>query len=186
MTKTNYSVRYNKSIVILHWLMLLLMIAVYSFIELRVLFAKGTEPRELMKTVHYMLGLTVLASVIVRIYFRASSTAPVIEPELSKLAKYVSKVMHIVLYALMIGMPIAGWLMLSAAGKVIPFFGLELPPLIAENKDLADTIKGIHKTAGNTGYFLIAGHALAGLYHHYVKRDNVLKRMQLGKPSEQS
>jgi cytochrome b561 len=112
MTKTNYSARYSKSIVILHWLMLLLMIAAYSFIELRVLFPKGTEPRELMKTVHYMLGLTVLALVLVRIYFRASSTTPAIEPELSKLAKYVSTTMHLVLYALMIGMPIAGWLML--------------------------------------------------------------------------
>jgi superoxide oxidase len=121
VTKTNDSVRYTKSIIILHWLMLLLMIAVYSFIELRVLFAKGTEPRELMKTVHYMLGLTVLASVFVRIYFRAFSAAPAIEPELSKLAKYVSTTMHLVLYALMIGMPIAGWLMLSAAGKTSHF-----------------------------------------------------------------
>ena len=184
MTKTNYSVRYNKSIVILHWLMLLLMIAVYSFIELRVLFPKGTEPRELMKTVHYMLGLTVLALVLIRIYFRASSTAPAIQPEPSRPAQYLSKAMHLILYALMIGMPIAGWLMLSAAGKTIPFFGLTLPALVAENKDLADTIKELHKTAGNIGYFLIAGHALAGLYHHYIKRDNVLKRMQLGKSGE--
>jgi len=74
-------------------------------------------------------------------------------------------------------MPIAGWLILSAAGKPIPFYGLELPPLIAHNKGLAVTIKELHETAGSVGYFLIAGHALAGLYHHYIKHDNTLTRM---------
>ena len=45
--------------------------------------------------------------------------------------------MHLALYLLMIGMPLAGWLILSAAGKPIPFFGLELPALIGPNKELA-------------------------------------------------
>jgi cytochrome b561 len=77
----------------------------------------------------------------------------------------------------MIGMPIAGWLILSAAGKPIPFFGLELPPLIAENKELSKSIKSLHETAGSIGYFLIGIHAIAGLFHHYVVKDNTLKRI---------
>jgi cytochrome b561 len=181
MTKINHSVRYSKPVVILHWLMLLLMVGVYAFIELKGLFAKGTPPRELMKTMHFMLGLTVFIFVLVRIYFRLNSTTPVIVPAPNRLMQSVSKTMHLVLYALMIAMPIAGWLLLSAAGKPIPFYGLELPPLIAKNKELAHTIKEWHETAGSAGYFLIAGHALAGLYHHYIKRDNVLTRMLLSK-----
>jgi cytochrome b561 len=173
--------RYSQSVVILHWLMLLLFIAVYAFIELRELFPKGTEPRELMKTLHYMFGLSVLALVGFRIYFKLTSHKPAIEPAPSSISKLLSQTMHVVLYGLMIAMPIAGWLMLSAAGKTIPFFGLELPPLIAENKNLADTIKDLHKTAGTVGYYLIGAHALAGLYHHYVRRDNTLKRMSIFK-----
>lgn len=177
MTTPNHSARYSKPVIILHWLMLLLMVGVYGFIELKGLFAKGTPPRELMKTLHFMLGLTVFLFVLVRIYFRASSATPAIQPAPSPLTQYGSQAMHVALYALMIGMPIAGWLILSAAGKPIPFYGLELPPLIAKNKQLAGTIKELHETAGSAGYFLIAGHALAGLYHHYIKRDNVLTRM---------
>jgi cytochrome b561 len=77
----------------------------------------------------------------------------------------------------MIGMPLAGWLILSSAGKPVPFFGLELPALIAENKDLSKQIKEIHETVGQLGYFLIGLHALAALFHHYILRDNTLYRM---------
>lgn len=179
MTNPQNAARYSKPVVILHWLMLLLMVGVYAFIELKVLFVKGTPPRELMKTIHFTLGLKVFLFVLMRIYFRVSSATPAIQPALNPMTHYVSTAMHLALYALMIGMPIAGWLILSAAGKPIPFYGLELPPLIAKNKELAKTIKELHETAGSVGYFLIAGHALAGLFHHYIKRDNTLTRMLL-------
>jgi cytochrome b561 len=67
--------------------------------------------------------------------------------------------------------------MLSAAGKPIPFFGLELPPLIGENKELAKTIKEVHETGGTVGYYLIGLHTAAALFHHYLVRDNTLRRM---------
>ena len=61
--------------------------------------------------------------------------------------------MHVALYALMIGMPLAGWLILSAEGKPIPFFGLQLPALISENRPLAKLIEEVHETVGTLGYF---------------------------------
>ena len=89
----------------------------------------------------------------------------------------VAKLTHLALYAIMIGMPLLGWLVLSAAGKPIPFFGLELPALIGQNKPLASQLKDIHEVVGTAGYFLIAAHAAAALFHHYVQRDNTLLRM---------
>ena len=77
----------------------------------------------------------------------------------------------------MIGMPIGGWLILSAEGDPVPFFGLELPALVSPDKALAEQIEEIHETVGTIGYWLIGLHALAALYHHYVKRDNTLRRM---------
>lgn len=77
----------------------------------------------------------------------------------------------------MIGMPIAGWLILSGEGKSIPFFGFNLPALMAENKPLAETIEEVHKTAGVVGYYLVGLHMFAGLFHHYVQKDNTLQRM---------
>ncbi|MFO6255884.1 cytochrome b, partial [Pseudomonas aeruginosa] len=71
----------------------------------------------------------------------------------------------------------AACLTLSTAGKPIPFFGLELPPLVDKNPDLAGQIKEWHETIGNAGYFLIGLHAAAALFHHFVSRDNTLVRM---------
>jgi len=77
----------------------------------------------------------------------------------------------------MIVMPLVGWLLLSAEGKPIPFFGLHLPALIGKSKYLADLIKEIHETGGTIGYFIIGLHAAAALCHHYFVRDNTLRRM---------
>lgn len=171
--------KYAAPVIVLHWLTLLLLIAVYSFIELRELFPKDSDPRNLLKSLHFMFGLTVLAVVCLRLFFRFSSRTPAIEPPPSPLVHRLGQAMHVVLYAFLLCMPLAGWLMLSAAGKPIPFFGLELPPLTGENEALAKSIKSVHTTAGSIGYLLIAAHALAGLYHHYIRRDNTLKRMLL-------
>jgi len=79
--------------------------------------------------------------------------------------------------ALSVGMPLAGWMLLSASGKPIPFFSLHLPALIHESKETASFIKEIHETGGTVGYVLIGLHAAAALFHHYVVRDNTLLRM---------
>ncbi len=79
----------------------------------------------------------------------------------------------------MIVLPLLGWVMLSAEGKAIPFFGLQLPALLGANEALAERTKEVHETLATLGYFLIGLHALAALFHHYVRRDNTLRRMRL-------
>lgn len=172
---TNY--RYGTLSIGLHWLMLLLMIAVYATIELREFYPKGSDPREALKTWHFMLGLSVLIFVSLRIYARVSSPTPRITPEPSPLQHLAAKLGHLALYAFMVGMPLLGWALLSAAGKPIPFFGLELPPLVAKDKELAGTLKEIHETVGVLGYYLIGIHVLAALYHHHIRKDDTMTRM---------
>jgi cytochrome b561 len=164
----------------LHWLMLLLLAAVYASMELRDIFPKGSALRDAMKTWHYMLGLSVFALVWLRLAARLLTPTPAITPALPPWQLRLSLAMHVALYLLMIIMPVLGWLLLSAGGKPIPFFGLELPALIAENKANADQIKEIHETFGTIGYVLIGLHATLALFHHYWLRDNTLKRMLPG------
>ena len=173
----NSTERYGSPSIGLHWFMLLLLIAVYACIELRGLFPKGSDPREALKIWHYMLGLSVFVLVWLRLLSNIIGHFPRIEPESPRWQKLSGRLMHVGLYALMIFMPLAGWLMLSAEGKPIPFFGLHLPALISESKSAAELIKEFHVTAGTVGYFLIGLHALAALFHHYVMRDNTLLRM---------
>lgn len=171
--------RYATLSIILHWVMFLMLVAVYACIELRELYPKGSEPREALKTWHFMLGLSVFVLVWARLLTRWLKPTPEITPALPKWQQLIANIMHIALYILMIGMPIGGWLILSGEGKNIPFWGLNLPALIAENKSLAKDIEEIHETAGTVGYYLIGLHTLAGLFHHYVQGDNTLKRMLL-------
>lgn len=170
--------RYNKVSITLHWLMVLLIAAVYALIELKGIYPRGSDPREAMKMWHFMLGLLVLLLVLVRIGVRLfSGKPPAILPTIAGWQAALAKLVHLALYALMLGLPLAGWFILSLSGKPIPFFGLELPAIAGENTDLAKTVKEIHETAGKVGYALIGIHALAALFHHYIQRDNTLKRM---------
>lgn len=170
-------VRYKAGVIWLHWLTLLLLIAVYACIETREFFPKGSVPREALKTWHFMLGLSVFVLVWPRILLRLFSVTPPIAPPIPAWQTMLSKIVHLALYAMMIGMPIGGWLILSAAGKPIPFFGLELPALVAPDKALAKSIEEIHKTVGNIALYVIALHAVAALFHHYIAHDNTLSRM---------
>ena len=177
MSWKNSASRYGSLSIGIHWLMLLLFVAVYGTVELHEVFEKGSDLREALMIWHFTLGMLVFVLIWVRLAARLSGPTPAIVPEPPGLQQLSSKLLHLALYALMIGMPLTGWLMLSAAGKPIPFFGLELPALIGENKGLARQIKELHEVMGTTGYFLIGLHAVAALYHHYIKRDNTLTRM---------
>jgi cytochrome b561 len=180
MNWRNSTDRYGSLSIGFHWLMLLLIVAVYACIELREFFPKGSDPREALKTWHYMLGLTVLVLVLLRLVVHIFGTIPDIKPDPPEWQKLSARIIHLALYVFMIGMPLAGWLILSAGGKPIPFFGLQLSALISESEPLAKLIKEIHKTAGTVGYFLIGLHAAAALFHHYIVRDNTLRRILPG------
>ena len=173
--------RYNAVSIALHWIMFLLIAATFTFIELRVLFEKGTEARDAMKMWHFMLGLSIFFLVWLRIVVRIFTPYPAIEPAPKAWQHKIAKAVHGILYLFMLGMPLGGWLILSGEGKPIPFFGLELPALIEPNKELAHSVEEIHETVGAIGYWLIGLHAAAALFHHYVIKDNTLTRMLPGK-----
>jgi cytochrome b561 len=177
MNTENSADRYATASIILHWLMLALLAAVYAAIELREFFPKGSGPREALKSWHFMLGLTVFVLVWVRIGARLLWRAPDQANDGRAWQHLAARAVHFALYALMIGMPMAGWVILSAEGKAVPFFGLELPPLTGRNEALGEQVEAMHKLAGTAGYWLIGIHASAVLFHNYLLRDGVLRRM---------
>ncbi len=177
MNWKNTTSRYGSLSIGIHWLMLLLFIAVYASINLRELYPKGSDLREALKTWHFMLGMLVFVLVWLRLAARLSGPTPGIQPQPPGWQQLSANLLHLALYLLMIGMPLTGWLLLSASGKPIPFFGLELPALVGENKGLAEQLKEIHEAVGTAGYYLIGLHTAAALYHHYIVRDNTLTRM---------
>ncbi len=177
MRSEKASGRYGSLLISLHWLMLLLIVAVYACIELRVLYPRGSEIREALKTWHFMLGMAIFALVWVRLLARFLRPAPAIVPQPPRWQLFVAHLTEFAIYVFMLVMPLLGWLILSGEGKPVPFFGIELPALIGANEALAKQLEEVHETIGNVGYFLIGIHAAAALAHHYLHHDNTLLRM---------
>lgn len=169
--------RYGSLSVGMHWLMLLLLVAVYACIELREFYPRGSDPREALKQWHFVLGLAVLALVWVRLALRMKAPPPRIVPPVHAWQHRLAVTVHLALYAFMVVMPLLGWLLLSAEGKPVPFFGVELPALVGADAALADSLDTLHETIGTVGYYLIGLHAAAALFHHYFLHDNTLLRM---------
>lgn len=170
--------RYAVAGITLHWLTLLLVAAAYASIELREAFPKGSDPREALKALHFSLGLGVLLLMALRLGLHAlAGPAPAIVPAPAAWERASATAMHLALYALMLGLPLAGWAVLSAEGKDVAFFGLALPPLVGTGESAAERLEELHEAAGTAGYFLIGLHAAAALFHHYLRRDNTLRRM---------
>ncbi|KAF1066670.1 MAG: Cytochrome b561 [Pseudomonas citronellolis] len=173
--------RYGSLSIALHWLMLILIAATYFCMEFRGNFPKGSETRALFSQWHFMLGLTVFVLVWLRLICRLIYPTPPIVPQPPTWQMLLAKLAHVLLYGLMIFLPLAGWIIVSAAGKPVPFWGLEFPPLVAENPDLAKQVKWWHETIAVAGYWLIGLHAAGALFHHYIQRDNTLRRMLPGR-----
>jgi len=172
---------YGWPAIALHWLMLALLVAVYASMEFKSVFPKGSAGRANMATWHYLLGLSVFFLAWLRLAIRLASASPLIEPAVPAWQALAARIMHRALYGLMIGLPLLGWLTLSAKGKPIPYFGLELPALVAASEGLAEWLEEIHEAAATAGYVLIGLHAAAALFHHYVRRDNCLRLMLPGR-----
>lgn len=171
--------RYRPSLIALHWLTFVLVIAVYATMELRGMFPRGSGPRELMKTAHYFLGLSVLLLTVLRLFVRLSSPAPPIQPQPPAWQNVLAKLMALALYGLMLSMPVLGYLLLNADGHAPTIAGISLPALIGPQETLAETLEHWHESLASVGYWLIGLHAVAAIYHHHVRHDNTLLRMSL-------
>ncbi len=177
MTASPVAQQYSRASVAMHWLTVLCFVGIYGAINLADAFDKGSAGRTFLRGTHFSLGLLVFGLVWARVALRVVGITPPIVPAPPLWQQTLSKAVHGLLYLLMVLMPLIGWAVLSARDRAIPFFGLALPPLISADKALGGELMDLHELGGNLGYFLIGGHALAALFHHYYYRDNTLRRM---------
>ena len=138
---------------------------------------------------HKSWGFVIFALALVRVVWRATHPAPDLPPDMSRLEARVARGAHLALYALMILMPISGWLMASASTLQENFgirnmvFGLfALPdPFQPGSEALEDAFRAVHVWSAAAMALILAGHVAGALRHHFVRRDGVLRRMVLGR-----
>jgi len=127
---------------------------------------------------HKSLGVLILILMVLRLINRLATGALAAEAEIEPWQKTVSSIVHTSLYVLLLAMPIVGYIANSAYGASTPFFGLfELPRIIGKNEELATQLFTIHRWVGWLVILLVLTHVSAALYHHFIRRDAVLKRM---------
>lgn len=168
--------RYGLPAMALHWIMAALMIGLFAF-GLWMDELPKNDFRVSMFGLHKSLGVLVLLLVAVRLAWRAVNPAPrpVAGPLWQQLAAHGA---HLALYGLMIAIPLAGWLMSSAAGKPVSLFGLvTLPPLIGQDKPLKETFEEVHSALAFAMIGLVFIHAAAAVWHQRIRKDGVLARM---------
>ena len=92
--------------------------------------------------------------------------------------KFSARAAHGLLYALMVLIPLSGWLMSSAKGFQTVWFGvLPIPDLLSRDKELGDLLQEVHEILNAALMLTLSGHVVAALWHHFVLKDDTLKRM---------
>jgi len=176
MNWKNSASRYGSLSIAIHWLMLLLFVAVYGTVEVHEVFEKGSDLRALVMTWHFMLGLLVFVLVWLRLAARLSGPprhrAGTAEPATTGVQAAASGAVCADDRHAADGLADA-----QRRRQTDPVLRLELPALIGESKDLAEQLEELHEVIGTTGYFLIGLHTVAALYHHHFVHDNTLTRM---------
>lgn len=167
---------YGWTLIGLHWLTLLLILAAYGLGT--VLQDMPLSPGKLkLYAWHKWIGMLVLFLLPLRAFLRWRD--PFVQGSgLAAWEARLSAAVHAALYTLMLLAPLLGWLHSSAAGFPVVWFGvLPLPDLVGRDKALAETCKELHALSVHLLLALAALHALAALYHHHLRRDDVLARM---------
>jgi len=161
---------------VLHWLTVICVVMAAAFILTRDQL-DGRDVRLWLMEGHRHFGLFVLALFVIRVVVRL---------RVGKLppsgghpwpVRVAAGLTHIALYALLVTLPLLGWALTSAQGKPAHLFGATLPNLVAPDEDLADTLQTWHLNAAWVLLAIVCLHIAAALWHHFVMRDGVLRRM---------
>lgn len=162
---------------LLHWL-----VAACVLTTVPVAIAMGRAhqgpTQDFLYNFHKSLGILIFVLMVLRLINRIVAGAPAPEPTIEPWQRALSSAVHGSIYVLLLAMPVVGYIANSAFGAPTPFFGLfNLPPIVGKNEALSDQLFAGHRLAGFLLVILVAMHIGAALFHHFLRGDNVLRRM---------
>jgi len=178
MQLRNNSSRHGALALAAHWMTALLVLASWLLGTCGDLLPRGT-PSEVGLIVHMCMGLTVLMILLPRLAWRLIDQQP--SPERTHLGVWgerASTIVHYALYALLFAVLILGILTQFMRGHPLPILGLfEIASPLSADRSLARSLKNVHGWLADGILILAALHAGAAILHHWVLRDNTLRRM---------
>lgn len=128
---------------------------------------------------HKSTGLLILGLVVARLLWRWANKTPTLPNAMPGILKAGARIIHALLYLVLFALPLSGWIMSTAAGRIPTFYGLITIPFpgIEPNKQLAENALDAHEILVFIFLSLLVLHVLAALKHHFIDHDDILRRM---------
>ncbi|MBZ9711453.1 cytochrome b [Mesorhizobium sp. ESP7-2] len=162
----------------MHWAVFVLVIGLYGLTYVEELFPRGDPGRALVWWLHISFGMLLFVLIVVRVSLRLTLGTPGLPRQMSELERWTAKVAHLVLYALLVAIPVLGIVLTWYRGDALSFFGLfTIPAPVSPDRDAARFVRELHSLCANLILILAGLHAAAALWHHFIRKDDVLKRM---------
>jgi cytochrome b561 len=173
---TGYPQLFNPVQRLLHWVMA---VCILAMLFIGVGMVSTIMPKYLsLVSIHKPLGIAILVLALIRLAVRLRYGAPSLPADLPAPMKLAAELSHYALYALMIGLPLIGWAMLSAASyPVVLFSGVYLPQILPLSDSLHTLLWNAHYYLAFALFALILLHVAAALFHALVRRDGVFESM---------
>jgi|EndMetStandDraft_8_1072994.scaffolds.fasta_scaffold217498_2 cytochrome b561 len=171
---------YTMTARVLHWTTAFL---VLSTIPLGIVAANdwGGSMQDAIYDLHRSVGAAIIPLVFLRLVYRWIRPPLPLSDDIPKVQRFAAYATHWGLYILLIAQPLTGWIATSAYRASVLVFGwFELPPIWPENRAFSEELFSIHSLMGIALTCLVAAHAGAALYHHFVRKDSVLMRIITG------
>ncbi|MCG6940322.1 MAG: cytochrome b/b6 domain-containing protein [Thiohalocapsa sp.] len=169
---------------LLHWIIALVVFGLLAigFVFWRlgdgIVDTLGKETTGQLFMYHKSFGVLLLILMVLRLVLRRLSPPPAYEKPLTGLEKVISGGTLLLLYILLIGLPIGGWLATAAGGHPVQFFDWTLPGFVGENKALSEQLFTYHGYAALAVAALLVLHIAAGIKHWKLK-DGIMRRISL-------
>lgn len=177
MTWKNTATGWGPVSKLFHWLIVLLILG-QATLGLTMGDAPSGPGKIQLYAVHKSIGITILALAALRLLWRLLAGAPDTVPGTPRWQDRAARLVHALLYVLLFAVPLTGWVLNSAAGFPLQWFGLvNLPAIVGENHDLHEAAESAHELLFWALATLAAGHAAAAAYHHVFLGDATLARM---------
>ena len=163
----------------LHWLMA---VCILAMLFIGVGMVSTIMPVHLtLVSIHKPLGIAILVLALLRLILRLRRGAPALPADLPEPMKLAAHLSPYALYALVIGMPLIGWGMLSAAAyPIVLYGGVQLPAILPQSDNLHTLLWNAHVYLAFAFFALILLHVAAALFHALVRRDGVFETMASG------
>jgi cytochrome b561/polyisoprenoid-binding protein YceI len=177
MTIRNTPARWGAVAQLFHWLIVAL-IAIQATLGLTGrLLPLGVEKLAMLAR-HKSIGITILGLAALRLLWRWLNPTPPLPSNLTPHERVLARCTHAMLYVLLFAMPLTGWVMSSARGFPVSWFGLhQLPDLVPKSRGLYDAMVTTHELLAIALGLTVALHIAGALKHHFVLKDGTLRRM---------